>query len=195
MKSSAQPTEEEVRPRRALLRTAGAQLSRLLVLLTSIALLALALAILAATLQSQRDETRRADTLLVIAPAVPARPLIQHTFELYRRGYAPQILVTGAGRERLANVLREGGLPEQAVSSIAGDAGENEVQAAAAATRAAGHNSVLVVAEPAELLLSLKMARDSGLRAYGSPPPGLGAEPLTLLRAGVAYWGYVLLRT
>jgi uncharacterized SAM-binding protein YcdF (DUF218 family) len=43
------------------------------------------------------------------------------------------------------------------------------LQNAAALARANGINSVLLVSDPFHMLRSLKMARDLGLAAYGSP--------------------------
>jgi len=192
MGTSAQPAAER-EPRRSstvVLQSGLAQARRLLVIVLALAGLGLGLAALAGALQAGRDEARRADILLVVAPAVPGAPLIDHAFELYRRGYARQVVVAGAGRPQMEAALRERGLPPDAL-------GTPDDAAAVAerlrSVRAAGGDSALVVAQPDALLLHLKLAHDQGLRAYGSPPRGQPVEPLALLHSAVSYWAYVLL--
>lgn len=184
--------EQRQAPRRAG-RAVAAQASRLLGLLTILAVLGLGLVALATGLQSQRDEARRSDLLLVVAPAVPPQAFVDHTFELYRRGYAPRLLVAGDGRRQVLAALRERGLPAEAMVEAEGPALAPEHVAALRAEQGE-QASALVVAQPEELLLTMKIARDLGLRAYGSPPPGPGVEPLELLQASADYWRYVLIR-
>lgn len=189
-------TERE--PRRSpatMLRAAAVQLRRLLVLLLILSLLGVALVAIATALQAQRDEARRADLLVVIAPAVPSPAFIDHTFELYRRGYAPRLIVAGSGRAQLIGALGARGLPAEVLDEAArAELPLNQIATAAQAAQGAGGASALVVAQQEELLLSMKIVRDMGLRTYGSPPPGRSVDPLALLEASADYWGYVLLR-
>lgn len=169
------------------------QARRLLGLLALLAALGVGLVALATGMQAQRDEARRSDLLLVAAPAVPAEAFISHTFELYRRGYAPRLLVAGSGRRQLLDALGARGLPAEAMADAEGENLRPE-QVAALQAGQAEQASALVVAQPEELLLTMKIARDMGLRAYGSPPPGRPIDPLALLRASGEYWRYVLFR-
>ncbi len=168
---------------------AGYALSVLLIL----ALIALLVGALAAGLQARRDEARTADVLLIVAPEVPSAALVEHAFELYRRRYAPSVVIVGAGSEAMRIALIERGAPEGALQA---PTPTTEPVAAlrdsARAARQAGAASALIVAEPAEVLLWIKLVGDNDLKAYGAPPPGVTPGPLALLRASGQYWRYVL---
>jgi hypothetical protein len=81
------------------------------------------------------------------------------------------------------------GVPESALGVLA--EGESLFDALAAA-RSGGAQSLLVVSAPADQLLSLKVAHDQGLRAYGSPSPIPSMDLLDALRAALGYWRYAL---
>ncbi len=172
-------------------RRQGAYLA---VTLATVALAALALAALAAGLQAGRDEARSADLALVVAPAVPPASLADATFELYRRGYVPRVVIIGEGQAGLKAQLVERGMPEASLESGPSPAPETaELRRRAREAAGAGAASALVVTAPAETLRALKVVRDQGLRAYGAPAPAGGADPLGLLGASARYWQYVLL--
>jgi hypothetical protein len=155
--------------------------------------MALCISTFAVWLQGRRDEARSADVLFVAAPASPTEALVEHCLELFRRGYAPQIVLVGAGGEALLAQLAERGVPEAAMAvAPPGEGAQAQLQAATAAQRA-GAGSALVAGPPAELLLWLKIARDAGLRAYGAPIPGETAALPELVGAGARYWRYALL--
>jgi hypothetical protein len=180
--------------RRALWRAIRRQAATLGGAVAMMALTALCISTLAVWLQGRREESRSADVLFVAAPAPPPDALVEHSLELYRRGYAPQVVLVGEGGEALRALLVERGVPEQAVAVAPPAAGaQAQVQAAAAAQRA-GASSALVAGAPAELLLWLKLARDAGLRAYGAPTPGESPALPELVAAGARYWGYALLQ-
>jgi hypothetical protein len=163
-------------------------------IVATIALLALCISTLAVWLQGRREEARSADVLFVAAPAAPPEALVEHSLELFRRGYAPQVVLVGEGGEALRALLVERGVPEAAVAVAPPGAGaQAQLQAAAAAQRA-GADSALVAGSPAELLIWLKLARDAGLRAYGAPTPGETPALPELVAAGARYWGYALLQ-
>jgi hypothetical protein len=159
----------------------------------TIALVALCISTLAVWLQGRREETRSADVLFVSAPAPPPDALLEHSLELYRRGYAPQVVLVGEGGEALLALLVERGVPADAVVAAPGGAGAQARLQAALAAQRAGAGSALVAGAPAELLLWLKLARDAGLRAYGAPTPGETPALPELVAAGAGYWGYALL--
>ncbi|NTU78358.1 MAG: DUF218 domain-containing protein [Chloroflexales bacterium] len=175
-------------------RRARRQAAYLGVTLALVVLAALSLVVLAAGLQAGRDEARRADLALVVAPAVPPAALADHTFELYRRGFVARVVVAGAGSEGLKAQMVERGVPEaQVVAGGAATAGATALRALAREAHAAGATSILIVTAPAETLTAMKIARDQGLRAYGSPVPGAAFDPPGLALAGIHYWQYALL--
>jgi hypothetical protein len=49
------------------------------------------------------------------------------------------------------------------------------------------------VSDADHLLLDLKIARDMGLMAYGSPAPAQSRELQEIVQTGFEYWQYVLL--
>ncbi|MCX7789290.1 MAG: hypothetical protein N2378_01495 [Chloroflexaceae bacterium] len=168
---------------------AGYAVSVLLVM----ALIALLVGAVAAGLQARRDEARSADVLLIVAPALPSQALIDHAFEVYRRRYAPGVVIVGTGSEAMRIALIERGAPEGALQAPAPILQPvAALQEVARSARHAGAASALVVAEPAEMLLWLKLVGDSGLSAYGAPPRGAAPGPVALLRASGQYWRYAL---
>jgi hypothetical protein len=175
--------------RRAVWQSAVAQLVRLGSLLLIIGLVGVGLTAAAIAIQAQRDETRSADLMLIIAPDLPPAALIDRCLDLYRRGYAVQMALAGPGRIQARADLLARGVPESVVGILAD--GESLFDALAAA-RGGGAQSLLVVSAPADQLLSLKVAHDQGLRAYGSPSPAPAMDLLDALRAAIGYWRYAL---
>lgn len=167
----------------------------LLVVLGTVLLIALLVGTLAVWLQARRDEARNADVLLIIAPALPAPALLEHAFEIYRRGYAPDVIVAGAGAEVLCTSMIERGAPGDRIEALGTERRPvAEVRGRVRGAHAAGAQSALIVAEPAELLLWLKLTHDEGLRAYGTPPLGPGPGILDLVGGSLSYWRYVLIQ-
>lgn len=172
-------------------RRAGYAVSVLLVM----ALIALLVGAVAAGLQARRDEARSADVLLIVAPALPSLALIDHAFEIYRRRYAPGVIIVGAGSEAMRVALLERGAPEATLQAARPtEATVVALQEVARSARSAGAASALIVGEPAEMLLWLKIVGDNGLSAYGAPPRGVAPGPVALLRASGQYWRYALIQ-
>ncbi|MBX0330365.1 hypothetical protein K2Z83_22130 [Oscillochloris sp. ZM17-4] len=171
-------------------RAAGAQLARLALLLLIVAACGVGTSAAAIAIQAQRDDMRSADLLLVIAPDIPPTSLIEHGIDLYRRGYGGHIVLSGPGRGRAYAALVGRGLPAEALISGAGDRSLGD---ALATSWQGGARSLLVVSAPADQLLSLKIARDQGMHAYGSPVPAAPLGLLDTLRAALGYWRYALL--
>jgi uncharacterized SAM-binding protein YcdF (DUF218 family) len=136
-------------------------------------------------LQGQRDEARQSGAAIVLGaaqwngdPSPVLRARLDHALDLYRRGLVSRIILTGGvGRgDKLSEAaagkqyLIEQRLPAEALllDERSTTTWEN-LQNAAALARANGINSVLLVSDPFHMLRSLKMARDLGLAAYGSP--------------------------
>jgi hypothetical protein len=176
-------------PPREVWQAVGAQLARLALLMLTVGVVGVGMAAVAVAMQAQRDETRSADVLLVIAPELPPTSLIEYSLDLYRRGYGVRIALAGPGRERAYADLLGRGLP---VEALVGITQSDSLDAALATARQDSAHSLLVVSSPSSQLLSLKIARDLGLRAYGSPVPTLPLEPLDTLRAALGYWRYAL---
>jgi uncharacterized SAM-binding protein YcdF (DUF218 family) len=135
--------------------------------------------------QGQRDEARDSGAAVVLGaaqwngdPSPVLRARLDHALDLYHRGIVKRIILTGgvgagdrlseaaAGKQYLldrqlsAEVLL---LDERSTTTW-----EN-LQNAADLARANGIDTVLLVSDPFHMLRSLKMARDLGLSAYGSP--------------------------
>jgi uncharacterized SAM-binding protein YcdF (DUF218 family) len=135
--------------------------------------------------QGQRDEARDSGAAVVLGaaqwngdPSPVLRARLDHALDLYHRGVVKRIILTGgvgtgdrlseaaAGKQYLidrqlpAEVML---LDERSMTTW-----EN-LQNAAGLARANGIDTVLLVSDPFHMLRSLKMARDLGLSAYGSP--------------------------
>jgi uncharacterized SAM-binding protein YcdF (DUF218 family) len=136
-------------------------------------------------IQGQRDEARQSGAAVVLGaaqwngdPSPVLRARLNHALDLYRRGIVGKIILTGgvapgdtlseaaAGRQYLI----ERRLPPEALllDERSTTTWEN-LENAATLARANGISSVLLVSDPFHMLRALKMARDLGLVAYGSP--------------------------
>ena len=187
-----------------------ALLRRLLLAGISAALLAALVGALI-VVQGQRDEARDSGAAVVLgaaqwngdpSPVLQAR--LDHALDLYHRGVVKHIILTGgigagdqlseaaAGKQYLLDrqlsteVLL---LDERSMTTW-----EN-LQNAADLARANGIDTVLLVSDPFHMLRSLKMARDLGLSAYGSPTR---SSPISGNRAEEAHyvvreiWAYLV---
>ncbi|MFQ3633814.1 YdcF family protein [Roseiflexus sp.] len=144
------------------------------------ALLLLGLTAAMVAVQSGRDEARPVGAAVVfgegdgsaLTPAQKAQ--CDHATNLYRRGTVSRIILTGAVVAPLARQhLIEQGVPSQALLVEEESASLVEgIRAAAVMARAQGVSSVVIVVEPSAMLIALKVARDEGLTAYGSPAGG-----------------------
>jgi hypothetical protein len=169
----------------------GAQLGRLALLLLVIAIAGIGVTVAAGGIQSQHDETRGADLLLLVAPEVPPADLIAHSLDLYHRGYGTQIAVAGPGHVRARADLLGRGLPVEALF----DAQSDSLILILTAARQSGVHNLLAISPPADQLLTLKVARDLGLQAYGSPEPARSPDLVAAIGAAFDYWRYALFHT
>jgi uncharacterized SAM-binding protein YcdF (DUF218 family) len=137
--------------------------------------------------QSNLDETRKADVILVLgaaeyrgkpSPVLKAR--LDHALDLYRRGLAPAILTTGgAGGDPVftegtvgRDYLIQHGVPSEAI--IVEPEGESTVHSTAAAAeimRRMNMESCIVVSDGYHIFRVKKMLEFRGLKVYGSPRP------------------------
>jgi hypothetical protein len=170
-----------------------AQFARLAGLLLLIALLATGVAAAAIAAQAGRDETRSVDLVLVLAPALPPASLVERSLDLYRRGYALELLLIGPGGDLVRSRLIAQDVPAAALLAGPGGDGSLHLAAAVQSARQRGAQTLLVVSVPEAQLLGLKIVRDQGLRAYGVPVGEAAIDPIDLARASARYWRYVLL--
>jgi uncharacterized SAM-binding protein YcdF (DUF218 family) len=202
------------------IRNALWQLTRSVILLAALAVIGLALLCGLIVLQGRRDDVvtnvRVVDALLVMgaaqwdghpSPVFEAR--LSHALDLYRRGVAPRIILTGgvAPGDRYSEAavakdfMLQQGVPEQAllIEETSRTSWQN-LQASAAIAREQGIVSVLIVSDDFHMLRSLKMAHDLGMRAYGSPArnspiaDNIRVEGRYVLREAGAYVVYLFLQ-
>ena len=153
----------------------------------AIAALAVVIAYLAVQIQrqSEKDEARPADVILVLgaaeyrgrpSPVLKAR--LDHALELYARKLAPRIMTTGgAGGDPVFTeggvgraYLASHGVPAEAI--VVESEGGSTVESIALTgeiLRRMGLHSVIVVSDGYHIYRVKKMLESIGLEAYGSP--------------------------
>ncbi|MDQ2965153.1 MAG: YdcF family protein [Chloroflexota bacterium] len=135
--------------------------------------------------QGDRDELRPADAIVVLGAAqydgVPSpvfRARLEHAVSLFHEGYAPFLFVTGGkavgDRTTEAGAAREfaiqQGVPADAI--LVEDGGRTTLESLRTVgrmLRERGATRVLFVSDRAHMLRVLRIARDEGIDAYGSP--------------------------
>jgi uncharacterized SAM-binding protein YcdF (DUF218 family) len=133
----------------------------------------------------RRDQVRPVDAIVVLGAAqYDGRPSPQraarldHVVELWPRGLAPIVVVTGGKQpadrfteaEASARYLIERGVPESAlVFENAGRSTYESLEGVADLLQARGLRSVLLVTDPFHALRSRLTAEELGLEAYVSP--------------------------
>jgi uncharacterized SAM-binding protein YcdF (DUF218 family) len=135
--------------------------------------------------QGERDERRASDAIVVLGaaqydgnPSPVLRARLDHAIELYRAGLAPTFVVTG-GKARddrtteaaaaTAYAVRRG-VPAAAI--LAEDRGAStleSLESVGAMLRSRGLRTALFVSDRSHMLRVLRIARDQGLEAWGSP--------------------------
>lgn len=136
--------------------------------------------------QGSRDDARPADAIVVLgaaqyngtpSPLFEAR--LDHAVELYESGVAPVFIVTG-GKGRPGDVTTEAdaalayavgkGIPRDAI--LVEDRSRTTVEQLVTVGRMLrdrGLHSAVIVSDRTHMLRSLRIARDQGIEAYGSP--------------------------
>lgn len=135
--------------------------------------------------QAQKDEARRADVIIILgcavwpgerpSPSLEAR--VQHGIVLYQRGMADYIVLSGAiGRypPAEAEVMRRlavgHGVPEQSlILDTESRSTIESIQRAGSTMQEHAWNTAIIVSDPFHIYRALMMARDEGIRAWGSP--------------------------
>jgi uncharacterized SAM-binding protein YcdF (DUF218 family) len=153
--------------------------------------------------QGNRDEVRQADAIVVLGAAqyngVPS-PIYQarldHAIELFDEGYAPVVVMTGgklpgdktteadAGR---AYAIAEG-VPADAI--IVEDQGRTTLESlrtVGGMLRERDLGSAVFVSDRTHMLRVLRIARDEGVQAFGSPTrtSPIDGNPFEALRATI----------
>jgi len=147
-------------------------------------------------LVGERDQAAPADTIIVLgAAAYDARPSpvfeqrILHGIDLYQRGLAKRIIFTGGyggGGARFSEsqvarryALRQG-VPAKAIliESVSRNTQENLQQANRVMHRQ-GLRSAIIVSDPLHMSRALRISRDVGINAVGSPTPTTRFRSLT----------------
>jgi uncharacterized SAM-binding protein YcdF (DUF218 family) len=151
--------------------------------------------------QGDRDDRRQADAIVVLGaaqydgrPSPVFRARLEHAVTLYLDGLAPFLVVTGgkaAGdRTTEADAARryalERGVPSSAI--LVEDRGRTTLEslrAVGVALRERGLTEAVFVSDRTHMLRVLRMARDQGIRSWGSPTTTspVDADPQRWLRA------------
>ncbi len=142
-------------------------------------------------------------------PSPVLRARLDHALELYRRGQVRQIILTGgvgagdttseaaAGKQYL---IDRGMTADALLLEEQGTNTWESLHNAVPLARANRIGAVLLVSDPFHMLRSIKMARDLGLIAYGSPTrsspiaTGSAEEMRSVLREAWAYMLYLFAR-
>jgi uncharacterized SAM-binding protein YcdF (DUF218 family) len=142
-------------------------------------------------------------------PSPVLRARLDHALELYRRGQVRQIILTGgvgagdttseaaAGKQYL---IDRGMTADALLLEEQGTNTWESLHNAVPLARANRIGAVLLVSDPFHMLRSIKMARDLGLIAYGSPTrsspiaAGSAEEMRSVLREAWAYMLYLFAR-
>ncbi len=160
---------------------------RLLLLLVMAAAAYTVLVALRVEEESQRDEARPADVIVVLGAAEYAgrpspvyRARLDHAYQLFQRRLAPMIITTGGaggdpqfseggvGREYLA----ARGVPEpQLIAETQGGDTEQSAARVAVIMKANGMRSCLAVSDGYHMFRVKQMLRSHGLVVYGAPRP------------------------
>lgn len=151
----------------------------------------------------QRDDAQPADAIIVLgAAAYDAKPSpvfeerIRHGIDLYNRGLAPRLIFTGGyggagarfSESQVARryALRQG-VPEDAIliESVSRNTHENLRQASALMQDHDLH-SAIIVSDPLHMARALRLSRELGIQAAGSP------TPTTRFRSFATRWRFLL---
>ena len=135
-----------------------------------------------------RDQAAPSDAIIVLgAAAYDAKPSpvfeerIRHGIDLYRRGLAPKLIFTGGyggvgarfSESQVARryALRQG-VPDKAIliESLSRNTHDNLRQASLLMQQHQLHD-VIVVSDPLHMARALRISKELGIRAVGSPTP------------------------
>ena len=170
----------ERRPRAPLpIRLVRGLLRLFLVLVACWALLVVSIA-----LYGKRDEARRADAIVVLgaaqyngrpSPVLEAR--LEHAVDLYRRGLASTLIVTGgqAPGDTVSEAVvsrrwaAKAGVPARAILTTSGMTTRESMRDVSRLMKERGMREAILVSDPFHMLRLKLLAREMGLRGLTSP--------------------------
>lgn len=172
-------------------------------LLVALPVLVWLASIVGVLLWARRDQARPAGAIVVLGaaqyvgrPSPVLRARLDHALELWRRGLAPKLILTGGtgvgdttseAAVGLRYVVRHG-VPEQAViTENHGKTTRESMRAVAAFMRTQSDTTVILVSDPFHMLRLSILARRLGLVPYTSPTR---TSPISANRG--EEWKYVL---
>ncbi|HEX3721985.1 MAG TPA: YdcF family protein [Nitrolancea sp.] len=181
------------------------------VVLGVLSLLILALAILH---QARKDEATPADAIVVLgaaqwngSPSTILQARLDHAYDLYVKGYAPMIVLTGGmgvgdiySESGVSEAyLQKRGVPENAMRTVGGRTSLQSLQEAKAEYLKNGEH-IILVSDPFHMFRVKHMSEDMGLVAYTSPTltspirPNTPTEYRYVAREVGAYLAYLFLK-
>jgi uncharacterized SAM-binding protein YcdF (DUF218 family) len=136
----------------------------------------------------QRDDAAKTDVIIVLgAAAYDAKPSpvfeqrIRHGIDLYQRGFAPLLIFTGGfggagarfSESQVANryALKHGVPAEAMLMETVSHTTRQNLDEAAKLMRARNLRSAIIVSDPLHMARALRLAREAGIDARGSPTP------------------------
>lgn len=156
--------------------------------------------------QSELDETRQADAIIVFGaaeysgkPSPVLRARLDHALELYKRGLAPFIITTGGngddpnyseGGVGRAYLIAAGVPDSHIIAETQADDTDESAQRVATITRVNHIRTCLVVSDGYHIYRIKKMLAKQGVTAYGAPRPG--TKELGFFKRSVLYLREVL---
>lgn len=143
-----------------------------------------ALLVVAIALYGKRDEARHADAIVVLgaaqyngrpSPVLEAR--LRHAVDLYRRGLASTLIVTGgqAPGDTVSEAVvslrwaRKEGVPARAILATSGMTTRESMRDVARLMKERGMREAILVSDPFHMLRLKLLAKEMGLRGLTSP--------------------------
>mgnify|MGYP005837616845 FL=1 len=166
-----------------------------LLLLLGVAAAGIILVVLLTIAQSRDDQARRADVIVIAHLDTSSAPHFDAAVRLYQQGYASRLIVAGGDPPALKDQLIARRISSEVIliPPITTTTRLASVRQVAAIAQANRFETVLIVEQPDQLLLTLKLAGDYGLDAYGVPISSLQPDLANLLQSALDYWQYALL--
>jgi len=176
---------------------------RVILAIGVLALLAFGVLLLAVFSFSRHDETRPVDAIVVLGaaqydgrPSPVLRARLDHAIDLYRRGLAPRLIVTGG--TGVGDTVSEAmvgrryamrnGVPDSAILlESTGQHSGQSIASVADLMHARELHTALLVSDPFHMLRLRLLAWHFGIRAYSSPTRSSPIE-----RNGADEWAYMV---
>ena len=135
--------------------------------------------------QAKKDEAQQADAIIILgcavwpgerpSPSLEAR--VQHGILLYQQGMADYLILSGgvgryppAEAEVMRRLAVAHGVPEQSlILDTESSSTIESIQRASSIMQEHDWDTAIIVSDPFHIYRALMMARDEGIRAWGSP--------------------------